>query len=229
MAREDRQLTRKQDKRHSILSKLLLRLRKHKKEGKVKSKRKREHVSELIEQKGSELVSQRSKMIKKKKSISKKLKLNLKIDIPSNYSEIIPGLYLGEVISAVNKEDLLKHNITAIVNCTTSFKSSFEEIDYFNIKVLDSGDAESVSLMTAALQPAANFIHEKLSQGDKVLVHCHRGLSRSPTIIAAYLILFQKLSVDQAISVIKNKRFVKPRLEFKQALMKLEKDLKILS
>lgn len=154
-----------------------------------------------------------------------KLRLKLKIVIPPDFSEITPGLFLGEVVSALNIEDLEEHGISAVVNCSTSARNCFNELDYFNVSVLDSGDVKSVSQLASNLHPSAEFINEKLEGGQRVLVHCHRGLSRSPTIIAAFLMLFKNFTLEEALFKINQKRFVKPRDEFKTVLVNLEEQI----
>lgn len=48
--------------------------------------------------------------------------------------------------------------------------------------------------------------------GKKTLVHCHAGVSRSPTLIAAYLINRYQVNADQAVAFLQSKRrSVKPK------------------
>jgi hypothetical protein len=46
-------------------------------------------------------------------------------------SEIIPGLYLGSVGCAFNKESLVKHGITHILTCADKLKPRFPEVVNF--------------------------------------------------------------------------------------------------
>ncbi|KKQ98172.1 MAG: hypothetical protein UT24_C0005G0074 [Candidatus Woesebacteria bacterium GW2011_GWB1_39_12] len=45
-----------------------------------------------------------------------------------------------------------------------------------------------------------------ISQGKKVFVHCKNGHARSPTLVAAYLIKHQGMSVEDALKLINEKR-----------------------
>src|SRR3989304_9295906 len=45
-----------------------------------------------------------------------------------------------------------------------------------------------------------------ISQGKKVYVHCKNGHARSPTLVAAYLIKYQGMNVEDAINLINEKR-----------------------
>jgi len=60
------------------------------------------------------------------------------------------------------------------------------------------------------LPDASRFIRTALDAGGKVLVHCLMGISRSATVVAAYLMSTRHISVHKAISVIKRAR---PRIQ----------------
>lgn len=152
------------------------------------------------------------------------MKLKLSVDIPKPFTEIIPNLFLGESLAVLNECDLKISRIAAIVNCTTSPKAQFPTVQYFDVKVLDSGDSTTLAFLSESLRPAADFISQQISDGKNVLVHCHRGLSRSPTIICAYLIIYHHMTFAEALNVLKAKRFVNPRPEFKALLKQLELD-----
>jgi len=53
---------------------------------------------------------------------------------------------------------------------------------------------------------AIRFIKEALSNGGKVLVHCYAGVSRSATIVIAYLMQEHNLGYYEAMTFVKRKR-----------------------
>jgi len=53
---------------------------------------------------------------------------------------------------------------------------------------------------------ALAFLDDVVSRGEKILVHCHAGRSRSVCIVARYLMLKQNISSQQALEVIALKR-----------------------
>jgi len=62
---------------------------------------------------------------------------------------------------------------------------------------------------------AVDFIEDIVSSGEKILVHCHAGRSRSVCIVARYLMTRQGMPRDRALSVIEEKReiFLSPGVE----------------
>jgi dual specificity phosphatase 12 len=56
------------------------------------------------------------------------------------------------------------------------------------------------------LPNACLFIETALSRGGKVLVHCVMGISRSATVVCAYLMVFQRLSASAAIQYVRKRR-----------------------
>lgn len=64
-------------------------------------------------------------------------------------------------------------------------------------------DGESVP--DGTFPAATHFIHHHLQQGHSVLSQCHAGISRSVTMVLAYLVEYQKLSLAQAYHLVSSK------------------------
>jgi len=59
-----------------------------------------------------------------------------------------------------------------------------------------------------------------------VLIHCHAGISRSATIILAYLMINEKLSLGEAFKYVQSKRkIISPNLNFMGQLMILNREM----
>ncbi|MCA9391355.1 MAG: dual specificity protein phosphatase family protein [Candidatus Magasanikbacteria bacterium] len=52
----------------------------------------------------------------------------------------------------------------------------------------------------------ANVLNFLIKQDKKIYVHCKNGHGRSPMLVAAYFILYQGMTVDEAINTIRAKR-----------------------
>jgi len=141
-----------------------------------------------------------------------------------NAQEIVPNLYLGDVYAAHNTKALNNHKITHIVTCAVGVYPPFpEQFKYKHLNVLDCA-AEN---MNEHFDETSQFISDALKDGGRVLVHCIRGVSRSATIVAAYLMMAFKISHNEAVETVRAKRAVaRPNYGFMMQLEMYHSQLK---
>ena len=73
------------------------------------------------------------------------------------------------------------------------------------------------------------FINDAINKKEGVLVHCHAGISRSSSVILAYLIKYLKMNLDKALTFMKSKRDkINPNSGFIKQLELYQKDNNIL-
>eukprot|EP00064_Thunnus_orientalis_P020761 superscaffoldBa00005895_g20909 len=125
---------------------------------------------------------------------------------------------------ASDRRELAKLGITHILNCAQSkWRGGAEyyagmSITYHGIEAHDSPTFD----MSVNFYPAAEFIHKALTSGGKVLVHCTVGVSRSATLVLAYLMIRQNLTLVEAIKTVKDHRGVIPNRGFLRQLNGLD-------
>ncbi|KAL5701725.1 hypothetical protein ACHQM5_027034 [Ranunculus cassubicifolius] len=117
--------------------------------------------------------------------------------------QIEEGLYLGSLGAAFNKDRLLVLNVTHILTVASSLKPAYpNDFVYKKIEVTDRSDTD----LAQHFDECFDFIDEVKRMGGGVLVHCFAGRSRSVTIIVAYLMKKQHMSLPQALGYVKTKR-----------------------
>ncbi|ETE57654.1 Dual specificity protein phosphatase 26, partial [Ophiophagus hannah] len=97
-------------------------------------------------------------------------------------------------------------------------------ICYLGIEAHDSPTFD----MSPYFQPAADFIHKALSKsGGRILVHCAVGVSRSATLVLAYLMIYHRLTLVEAIKTVKDHRGIIPNRGFLRQLTTLDNSLRL--
>ncbi|XP_067378148.1 dual specificity protein phosphatase family protein isoform X2 [Channa argus] len=124
--------------------------------------------------------------------------------------EVLPNLYLGNVAVAQNRKLLHKLGITHVLNAAHSKQGSIGDQSFYGNTCVYFGI------------PAEDSDHFDLR---KVLIHCIMGVSRSATLVLAYLMLHQRLSLIDALRRVIQKRAIYPNRNFLSLLLKLDEQL----
>ena len=135
--------------------------------------------------------------------------------------EIIPHLFLGSIGSASNLKQLQNFKITHIICCAKGVQNFFpDNFKYLNINLLDS----QTEPIKKHFEESNKFIDDAIQNKGNVLIHCHAGISRSSSILIAYIMKTQKMSLDKVLELIRAKRDkVKPNDGFIEQLKEYEK------
>ena len=140
-------------------------------------------------------------------------------------SEILPHLYLSCRKGASNRQGLEMNNISRILNVTTE-ASEYQHLDGFIYHQIAVEDIHEVNMLEC-LPRAFAFIEEAKASNEKVLVHCHAGMSRSVTVVLAYLMKFQGFTLNNAYDYVKQKKSnISPNFSFMEQLVQFENSLR---
>lgn len=133
-----------------------------------------------------------------------------------NVQHVQDTVYIGDIASACNEVELKKLGITHIITAILGVNPQFpQDFVYLNVPIRDVESEDIKSHLTTTTQ----FIDDAVKSGGKVLIHCVCGISRSATIVAAWMMSRNGYTVDEAIHLLKEKReCVDPNPAFREQL-----------
>ena len=113
-------------------------------------------------------------------------------------------LYVGGVKVASNLDTLLQNNITHIINCVGQKCENLwpNHFKYLRYEIPDNGTDD----ICIYLRSAFEFIEQAKSRNGKILIHCVKGISRSPAIAIGYLMWKRRLTVEDALIIVRGHR-----------------------
>eukprot|EP01100_Stratorugosa_tubuloviscum_P003471 TRINITY_DN1846_c0_g1_i2.p1 TRINITY_DN1846_c0_g1~~TRINITY_DN1846_c0_g1_i2.p1 ORF type:complete len:179 (-),score=58.86 TRINITY_DN1846_c0_g1_i2:82-618(-) len=135
-------------------------------------------------------------------------------------NEIIEGLYLGSIHSALAVESLKQNNINYVLSLVVEENPVLpSQFEHLCIQVYDYTTQDLIVKFAICHE----FIDRALASGSKVLVHCMAGISRSPTIVISYLMAKKQMSLLVASSLVRSKRIqISPNPGFRKQLLMFE-------
>jgi len=144
----------------------------------------------------------------------------------NNCDRIIPNLYLGGMPAAEDTTALLQNGFRAVCCCCREQEfpdSRFcQDLEYYRVDVEDM----SVEPIELFWPEATEFIHSWVSREQPVLVHCRAGVSRSASVVIAYLMEYQGYSLHDAFFLTRSHRsVVTPNIGFMEKLGDYEENV----
>lgn len=128
---------------------------------------------------------------------------------------VIDNLYLGDIEAAKQVND----DIDIIVNVSNSRYPMDPRITYYHIDIDDSRK-ENIALYFDEFN---TLVDSAFLQKKNVLVHCQNGVSRSPTLILAYLI-HKGLTLKEGLQLLSRRsQYTHPNIGFCKQLLEHEK------
>lgn len=137
-------------------------------------------------------------------------------------SRILDHIYLGSDVIAKNREILRQRGITHVLNCVGFACPEYfsNELMYKTLWLQDSPSEDIISI----LYDVFDYFEDVRVQGGRVLVHCCHGVSRSTSLVIAYLMWKEGQSFDDAFQHVKTARGVtNPNVGFACQLLQCEK------
>ncbi|GAA6038510.1 hypothetical protein JCM8097_004605 [Rhodosporidiobolus ruineniae] len=144
-------------------------------------------------------------------------KLEWRYEMRREAQEILPGLYVGPFQPSWKLDILQGLGITHILCIAETreqhlFRPKFPDNFVYHIEEIRDADDQNLIRIFPQVR---DFIDSALVQGGRVLVHCGDGISRSPALVTAYVMIKTGLTHEDAFAFVQARRFcVAPRTEF---------------
>ncbi|XP_061635488.1 serine/threonine/tyrosine-interacting-like protein 2 isoform X2 [Phyllopteryx taeniolatus] len=143
--------------------------------------------------------------------------------------EVWPNIFIAEKSVAVNKARLKRMGVTHILNAAHGTGVYTGEafytgmgVHYMGVEVDDFPDVD----ISPHFRPTAEFLDEALlTHKGKVVVVSMMGVSRPAVLVASYLMIFQHMTIMEALTAMRKKRPINPNEGFLKQLRQLNEDL----
>ncbi|KAJ7460727.1 protein-tyrosine phosphatase-like protein [Mycena latifolia] len=111
-------------------------------------------------------------------------------------------LYLGNLSAAESPHFISRLGVTHILSVCPDYLAPNANVKHLTLPMMDDEHFDILQ----HLPTTCRFIQGALNGGGRVLVHCVMGISRSATIVCAYLMFSRLLSASRAIQFVRNRR-----------------------
>lgn len=124
---------------------------------------------------------------------------------PTNFSWLINNKLAGSGMPTTHSEIewVVKQGVRSIITMT---EQPLPDVWVRNVKYLHVPTEDLSAPDMDKIDQAVDFIHKQIQSNEPVMVHCAAGIGRTGTILACYLVKYNKLSVTNAIEKVRKER-----------------------
>ena len=139
----------------------------------------------------------------------------------SDFSEVLPKVFIGNAAAAKDSTFFNQYKISHVINVTEQEPNYFEvksdnlrqsKVAYLHLPVSD----KCSSTLSSYFAQTNAFIENCLSsETNALLIHCKCGVSRSSTILLAFLVHVKRMTLSTALNLVRKKRRrIRPNIGF---------------
>ena len=134
----------------------------------------------------------------------------------TNMHKVNDYIYIGNRSASEDFRTLNSENIVKVLQLLDfSILTEGQNIEVHYIKMEDS-ESQDISFI---LPEALRYIQYSVNHRQKILIHCNAGVSRSGTVLIAYLMASLKINFEQALAIAQDIRpCISPNKGFKRQL-----------
>ena len=137
-------------------------------------------------------------------------------------SKIIDNIWLGGVVDVNNPG--FYSQITHVINCTDR-EVKYKMLRAESVKLDLTDEEENFADVKTRILRGARYLNfwNTAAKDQMIMVHCMAGISRSPSIIIAYLTIYRGYHYDDAFAFVAKKHgFIRPNQLYENVLRSLQ-------
>jgi protein-tyrosine phosphatase len=121
-------------------------------------------------------------------------------------TEILSGLWIGNINDAYNEEFYKDNLITIAINCTNDQTFlDLHNLTKIRIPLTINLDPQTdMKLLKDKMKQIIQYIHQNIEEHN-IFIFCYNGLSISPLIIANYMMKYGEISTDNIREILRSK------------------------
>eukprot|EP00004_Rigifila_ramosa_P015716 TRINITY_DN3668_c0_g1_i1.p1 TRINITY_DN3668_c0_g1~~TRINITY_DN3668_c0_g1_i1.p1 ORF type:complete len:165 (+),score=29.29 TRINITY_DN3668_c0_g1_i1:2-496(+) len=129
---------------------------------------------------------------------------------------VVDNIWISSMGESSNRAHLTRLGITHIACIGANLRQHFPtDFVYHSASINDLSNENIIQHLPACLA----FIERSQRAGGRILVHCAAGMSRSASVVLAYLIREKQMPYDDALQFLRQKRpVVQPNVGFERQL-----------
>ena len=134
------------------------------------------------------------------------------------------GIFIGNIYAARDKNLLKQLDIKAVLTVAANTYLMYDQSEVISHKIIPAEDEEGFNL-SLYFNEGIEFIEKNMTETN-VLVHCFAGISRSSSIVIAFLMKKNKINYISALKNVQERRPVYPNNGFAKQLKAFENEEK---